>query len=255
MRPEGEVVTRCTNAVCPAKVKARIAYFAARKAMDIEGLGDVLVEKLVDLGFVKDVADLYFLDVETIANLERMAEKSATNLINQIEASKTRGLQRFLYGIDIRHVGERYAKILANHYRSIDKLAEASIEELDAIHEIGETVAVSVFNFFQNPDNRDLILRLKNAGVKMEVDTDSTANLDERFVGKTFVLTGKLEEFTRDDAANIIEQRGGRVASSVSKKTDYVVAGSDAGSKLTKAESLGVKVLSEEEFKELLVAA
>ncbi|HEY0457691.1 MAG TPA: NAD-dependent DNA ligase LigA [Pyrinomonadaceae bacterium] len=253
VRPAGEAVTRCTNPDCPAKIKARISYFAARKAMDIEGLGDVLVEKLVDLGFVKDVADLYFLEKDTIANLERMAEKSATNLMNQIEASKTRGLQRLLYGIDIRHVGERYAKILANHYRSIDRLASASVEELDAIHEIGETVAVSVFNFFENPRNQNLILRLKNAGVKMEVDAASTANFDERFVGKTFVLTGKLEQFTRDDAARLIEQRGGRVASSVSKKTDYVVAGADAGSKLTKAESLGVKVLSEEEFREMIV--
>ena len=252
VRPAGEAVTRCTNPDCPAKVKARILYFAARKAMDIEGLGDVLVEKLVDLGFVRDVADLYTLDVETIANLERMAEKSATNLMAQIEASKTRGLQRLLYGIDIRHVGERYAKILANHYRSIDRLAAASVEELDAIHEIGETVAVSVFNFFQNPRHQDLILRLKNAGVKMETDAGSTASFDERFVGKTFVLTGKLEQFTRDDAAKLIEDRGGRVASSVSKKTDYVVAGADAGSKLTKAEELGVKVLSEDEFKEFL---
>jgi DNA ligase (NAD+) len=251
VRPAGEVVTRCTNTDCPAKVKARILYFAARKAMDIEGLGDVLVERLVDLGFVRDVADLYSLDWETVANLERMAEKSAKNLINQIENSKTRGLQRLLYGIDIRHVGERYAKILANHYRSIDRLAAASVEELDAIHEIGETVAVSVFNFFQNPRNQDLIRRLKNAGVKLEIDGDSTASFDERFVGKTFVLTGKLEELTRDDAARLIEERGGRVANSVSKKTDYVVAGADAGSKLTKAESLGVKVLGEDEFKAL----
>jgi DNA ligase (NAD+) len=252
VRPEGEAVTRCTNPDCPAKVKARILYFAARKAMDIEGLGDVLVERLVDLGFVKDVADLYFLDVATIANLERMAEKSATNLMNQIEISKTRGLQRLLYGIDIRHVGERYAKILANHYRALDRLAAASVEELDAIHEIGETVAVSVFNFFRNPRNQDLITRLKNAGVNMNIDEASTADFDERFVGKTFVLTGKLERFTRDDAARLIEQRGGRVASSVSKKTDYVVAGSDAGSKLTKAESLGVKVLDESEFAALV---
>jgi DNA ligase (NAD+) len=252
VRPEGEAVTRCTNTDCPAKVKARILYFAARKAMDIEGLGDVLVEKLVDSGIVKNVADLYSLDVETVANFERMAEKSATNLINQIEASKTRGLQRLLYGIDIRHVGERYAKILANHYRSIDRLAEATVEELDRIHEIGLTVAVSVFNFFQNPKNRELIERLKAAGVKTEIDADSSASFDENFAGKTFVLTGKLEQFTRDQAARLVEERGGRVASSVSKKTDFVVAGSDAGSKLTKAESLGVKVLNEDEFKEMV---
>lgn len=219
--------------------------------MDIEGLGDVLVEKLVDLGIVKDVADLYLLDVGTIANLERMAEKSATNLINQIEASKTRGLQRLLYGIDIRHVGERYAKILANHYRSIDKLAEASVEELDAIHEIGETVAVSVFNFFRNPKNQDLIRRLKAAGVKVEIDGDAAASFNENFAGKTFVLTGKLETLTRDEAAKLIENCGGRVASSVSKKTDYVVAGEDAGSKLDKANALGVKVIDETELKKM----
>jgi DNA ligase (NAD+) len=248
IRPLGEAVTRCTNPVCPAKMKARIGYFAMRKAMDIEGLGFVLIDKLVDLGIVKNVADIYDLRLEQIAELERMAEKSATNLMNQIEASKTRGLQRLLYGIDIRHVGERYAKILANHYRSIDKLAKASVEELDAIHEIGLTVAESVHDFFQNPNNLEVIERLKAAGVKTEIDGDAAANFDENFVGKTFVLTGKLEDFTRDEAANLIEQRGGRVSSSVSKKTDFVVAGSDAGSKLDKAESLGVKVLGEGEF-------
>jgi DNA ligase (NAD+) len=249
VRPEGEVVTRCSNPDCPAKIKARILYFAARKAMDIEGLGEILVEKLVDLGVVKTVADLYDLKLEQIAELERMAEKSATNLINQIEASKTRGLQRLLYGIDIRHVGERYAKILANHYRNIDKLAEASVEELDAIHEIGLTVAESVFRWFRDARNLEVIERLKAAGVKLEVDGASTANFDENFVGKTFVLTGKLDTFSRDDAARLIEERGGRVSSSVSKKTDFVVAGADAGSKLTKAESLGVKVLNEDEFR------
>jgi DNA ligase (NAD+) len=251
VRPEGEAVTRCPNPECPAKIKARILYYASRKAMDIEGLGTVLVEKLVDLGMVKTVADIYSLTLDEVAELERMAEKSATNLMNQIEASKTRGLQRLLYGIDIRHVGERYAKILANHFRSIDKLAAASVEELDAIHEIGETVAVSVFNFFRNNKNLELIERLKAAGVKTETDAGAGASRDENFAGKTFVLTGKLAEFTRDEAAHEIEARGGRVSSSVSKKTDFVVAGEDAGSKLTKAESLGVTVLSEEEFKEM----
>jgi DNA ligase (NAD+) len=220
--------------------------------MDIEGLGTVLVEKLVDLGIVKTVADIYSLNMQQVAELERMAEKSATNLINQIEASKTCGLQRLLYGIDIRHVGERYAKILANHYRSIDKLAAATVEELDAIHEIGLTVAVSVHNFFQNPRNIETIERLKAAGVKMEIDGDDSADFDENFSGKTFVLTGRLEQFTRDEAAKLIEQRGGRVSGSVSKKTDYVVAGEEAGSKLTKAESLGVKVLSENDFAAIL---
>lgn len=251
VRPEGEAVTRCPNPDCPAKIKARIGYFAMRKAMDIEGLGDVLIEKLVDSGRVKTVADLYDLTIEEIAEMERMAEKSATNLINQIENSKSRGLQRLLYGIDIRHVGERYAKILARHYKTIDNLAAASIEELDAIHEIGLTVAESVYYWFRNWNNQDLVERLKSAGVKTEIEGDANQATNENFVGKTFVLTGKLEQFTRDEAAKIIEDLGGRVSSSVSKKTDYVVAGSDAGSKLTKAESLGVKVLSEVEFQEM----
>ena len=247
LRPEGEAVRRCSNPQCPAKVKARILYFASRKAMDIEGLGDVLVEMLVKSGRVKDVSDLYTLTVEEISNLERKAEKSAKKLIEQIEASKTRGLQRMLYGIDIRHVGERYAKILAKHFRSIDKLAAATVEELDDIHEIGLAVAVSVYEWFRNPLHIELIERLRAAGVKMETD-GGPVEADERFAGKTFVLTGKLENYTRDEAAALIEARGGRVSSSVSKKTDYVVAGEDAGSKLTKAESLGIALLSEHEF-------
>lgn len=252
VRPEGEAVRRCINRDCPAKIKGRIGYFASRKAMDIEGLGEVLINTLVDNGTVKDVADLYKLNVGQIALLERMAEKSATNLIEQINASKTRGLQRLLYGIDIRHVGERYAKLLANHFRSIDRLAEASVEELVGIHEIGHAVAESVHQWMRDEKNINLLARLKDAGVVTETDASATAALDERFVGKTFVLTGKLEQFTRDEAAKLIEERGGRVSSSVSKKTDYVVAGSDAGSKLTKAESLGVTVLSESEFQKML---
>ncbi len=251
VRPEGEVVTRCSNADCPAKLKARILYFASRKAMDIEGLGDVLVEKLVDLGLVKNVADLYDLKSEQLAELERMAEKSATNLTAQIEASKQRGLQRLLYGLDIRHVGERYAKILARSFRTIENLQKATVEELDAIHEIGLTVAVSVFNFFQNPRSQELIERLKLAAVKTEIDGEANASINENFSGKTFVLTGKLETMTRDEAAKLIEERGGRVSNSVSKKTDFVVAGSDAGSKLDKANLLGVRVINEEKLKAL----
>ena len=252
VRPEGEAVRRCTNPDCPAKLKARILYFASRKAMDIEGLGEVLVEMLVDKEMIRDVADLYSLTVEQVSGLDRMAEKSGTNLIEQIEASKTRGLQRLLYGIDIRHVGERYAKILANHFRSIDRLAEASVEELDDIHEIGLAVAESVYEWFRDERNIDLVTRLKAASVKTETDAASMAMLDERFVGKTFVLTGKLENYTRDGAAKLIEERGGRVSSSVSKNTDFVVAGSDAGSKLAKAESLGVSVLDEATFRAML---
>ncbi len=252
VRPAGEAVRRCVNDICPAKVKARVLYFASRKAMDIEGLGEVLVETLVDNGSIKDVADLYTLTVEQIASLDRMAEKSGTNLIDQIEASKSRGLQRLLYGIDIRHVGERYAKILAKHFRSIDRVAEASVEELDDIPEIGLAVAESVYAWFRDERNIDLVERLKAVGVQTETDAASTAMLDERFVGKTFVLTGKLDNYTRDEAAKLIEDRGGRVSSSVSKKTDYVVVGSDAGSKLTKAENLGVAVLNEGQFSTML---
>jgi DNA ligase (NAD+) len=253
VRPEGEAVRRCINPDCPAKIKARIGYFASRKAMDIEGLGWVLIETLVDSGMIRDVADIYKLTVEDIANLERKAEKSAKKLIDQVEASKDRGLQRLLYGIDIRHVGERYAKILARHYGSIDKLAEATEEELVAIHEVGPTVAVSVHEWFRDPVHIDLIERLKAAGVKMETEGGATQT-DERFAGKTFVLTGTLENYTRDQASKLIEDRGGRVSSSVSKKTDYVLAGSEAGSKLAKAESLGVEILDEAKFRSMVDA-
>jgi len=252
VRPEGEAVRRCTNRDCPAKIKGRIAYFAARKAMDIEGLGDVLINTLVDSGRVRDVADLYSITNADIANLEGKGEKSATKLLEEVESSKTRGLQRLLFGIDIRHVGERNAKVLAKHFRSIDNLAAASEEELVGIPEIGPILAASVYEFFHDERNLELIERLRSAGVQLEMDASSTAALDERFVGKTFVLTGKLENYSRDEAAKLIEDRGGRVSSSVSKKTDYVVAGEDAGSKLTKAESLGVRVLSEIAFAEML---
>jgi DNA ligase (NAD+) len=252
VRPEGEAVRRCTNPDCPAKIKGRLGYFASRRAMDIEGLGDVLINTLVDDGMIKDVGDLYSLRHKDIANLERKGEKSAGKLIEQIEQSKTRGLQRLLYGIDIRHVGERYAKILAGNFRSIDRIAAASVEELDDIPEIGLAVAESVHTWFRDPKNIDLVERLKAAGVQTEVDSSATAALDERFVGKTFVLTGKLENYTRDEAAKLIEDRGGRVSSSVSKKTDFVVAGTDAGSKLTKAESLGVAVINETEFRSMV---
>lgn len=253
VRPEGEAVTRCTNPDCPAKLKGRLLYFSMRKAMDIEGLGDVLVDQLVDGGLVRDVADLYDLTLEQVAALERMAKKSGENLIKGINDSKERGMQRLLLGLDVRHVGERYAKILANRFRSLDNLAQASVQELDDVPEIGLTVAQSVYDWFHDPAHLHLIERLKAAGLKTETDSTSTAEFDERFVGKTFVLTGKLENFTRDEAAKMIEDRGGRTSSSVSKKTDYVVAGDDAGSKLTKAQDLGVAVISEEDFKQMTV--
>jgi DNA ligase (NAD+) len=180
LRPEGEAVTRCTNDVCPAKVKGRLSYFAARKAMDIEGLGEVLIEMLVDKGIVRNAADLYSLDLETLSNLERMGKKSAEKVLEQLENSKNRGLQRLLYGLDIRHVGERYAKILANQYRTIENLRQATVEELDEIPEIGLAVAESVYNWFRTDANLQVIERLELAGVKTEIDATQTAQLDER---------------------------------------------------------------------------
>ncbi len=251
-RPAGEAVTRCTNPDCPAKIKGRLSYFAARKAMDIEGLGDVLIETLVDKKLVKDVADLYALETETLTNFERMGEKSAAKVIEQIEISKTRGLQRLLFGLDIRHVGDGYAKRIARQFHTIENLANATVEQLDDIPDIGLSVAESVSQWFRDEKNIELVERLRNYGVKLEIEESSTAILDENFVNKTFVLTGKLENLTRDEAAKFIEDRGGKVSSSVSKNTNFVVAGSDAGSKLTKADALGVKVLSEEEFREMI---
>lgn len=251
VRPPGEAVRRCTNPDCPAKIKARIQYYASRKAMDIEGLGDVLVEMLVDRGSVKSVADLYKLTEDEIAGLERMGKKSARKLIEQIEASKNRELRRLLYGLDIRHIGERNAAILAKYFRSIDRLAAATKEELEAIPDIGPVVAESVYEWFHNSRNLNLLEELRKAGVRMEDEVRQTA-VDPDFAGKTFVLTGKLEHYTRDEAASLIEERGGRVSSSVSKKTDYVLAGSDAGSKLAKAEALGVRIIDEREFESML---
>lgn len=251
-RPEGEVVARCVAADCRAQLVGRLLHFASRRAMRIEGLGDVLAIQLVEAKLVKDVGDLYSLTLDQVAALPRMATKSATNLLDQIEASKSRELTNLIYALGIRHVGERTAGILAHEMGSLDRLIEASVEELDAIPEIGLTVAESVRDWFDDEGNRALCDRLRAAGVKTESARKSSASLDERFAGKQFVLTGTLPTFTRDEARALIEARGGRVNSSVSKKTDYVVAGEAAGSKLDKAESLGVKVIDESEFKQML---
>ncbi len=252
VRPEGEVVKRCSNRDCPARVKGRLLYFSTRKAMDIEGLGEVLVEQLVDKALVKDVADLYALTLEQLSALERMAEKSASNVLAQLEASKGRDLSRLLFGLDIRHVGERTSRILARSFGTVEKLAAATIEEIDAIHEIGQTVAESVRQWFDDERNQQLIARLQAAGVATEMQGGAEIQTDERFAGKIFVLTGRLETMTRDEAAKAIETRGGRAGSSVSKKTAYVVAGAEAGSKLTKAEALGVTVIDEAAFSAML---
>jgi len=251
-RPEGEVVARCVAADCTAQLMGRLIHFASRRAMRIEGLGVVLAEQLVAEKLVRDVGDLYSLTLEQVASLPRMAEKSATNLLSQIEASKTRDLSNLIYALGIRHVGERTAGILAHELGSLEKLAAASVEELDAIPEIGLTVAESVRDWFDDEGNRALCDRLRAAGVKTEAARKTSGKIDERFAGKQFVLTGTLSTFTRDEARALIEARGGRVNSSVSKKTDYVVAGEAAGSKLDKAQSLGVAILDEDTFKTMI---
>ena len=252
-RPEGEVVARCVAADCQAQLMGRLLHFASRRAMRIEGVGEVLAEQLVAEKLVKDVGDIYSLTLEQVAALPRMAKKSAGNLLAQIEASKSRDLSSLIYALGIRHVGERTAGILAHELGSLEKLTSATVEELDAIPEIGLTVAESVRDWFDDEGNRALCDRLRAAGVKTESQRSSSGGtVDERFAGKQFVLTGTLSSFTRDEARALIEARGGRVNSSVSKKTDYVVAGEAAGSKLDKAQSLGVAVVDEDVFKEML---
>jgi DNA ligase (NAD+) len=251
-RPEGEVVSRCVAADCPAQLKARLLHFSSRRAMRIEGLGEQLVEQLVEKKMVSDVGELYKLKLEEVAALERMALKSASNLMAQIEASKSRDLPQLIYGLGIRHVGERTAGILARHFRSLDRLSRATVEEIDDIHEIGMTVAQSVRDWFDDAGNLALCERLREAGVRTRMENDTGEAQDETFAGKQFVLTGKLESLTREEARSLIEARGGRVTSTVSKKTDYVIAGEDAGSKLDKARTLGLRVLDEAALRELL---
>ena len=251
-RPDGEVVARCVAADCPAQRKGRILHFASRRAMRIEGLGEALVDQLVAKEIVRDVGDLYDLKLEDLAGLERMAQKSASNILAQIEASKSRDLPQLIYGLGIRHVGERNAGILARQFRSLDRLRAATVEEMDRVHEIGLSVAESVRDWFEDTGNVTLCERLAKAGVRTELEGGVIINVDPGFDGKQFVLTGKLETMTRDEARELIESRGGRVTSSVSKKTDYVVAGEDAGSKLDKAQALGLVVLDEAQLKKML---
>jgi len=246
-RPEGEVVARCVAADCRAQLKARLLHFASRRAMRIEGLGDALAEQLVERRMVADAADLYRLTHEEVSALERMAEKSATNLLNQIEESKGRDLPQLVFALGVRHVGERTAALLARHFGSLDALARATVEEIDDIHEVGLTVAESVRDWFGDEGNRDLCRRLREAGVSTELASGTGTARDGQFAGKQFVLTGRLETMSRDEARALIESRGGRVTSSVSKKTDYVVAGEEAGSKLERARELGLTVIEGEE--------
>ncbi len=251
-KTEVEVVTRCVAADCPAQLKGRLLHFASRRAMRIEGLGESLVDQLVEKKMLRDFGNLYELTLDDIAGLERMAKKSATNLMAQIETSKSRELSNLVYALGIRHVGDRTAAILARHFGSLEALAKASVEELDDVPEIGLTVAQSVRDWFDDAGNAELTERLHAAGLRTEMERTSNVVSDERFAGKQFVLTGTLASYTRDEARALIEARGGRVMSSVSKKTDYVVAGEEAGSKLEKATELGVTVLDEAAFEAML---
>ncbi len=246
---EGEVAVRCTNLQCPAQVKNWLTHFASRGAMDINGLGESLVEQLVDGGLVKTPAELYALQKVEVLGLERMGEKSADNLIKGIEDSKTRPFEKVLFGLGIRHVGKGAASILANEFKTIDALMAADIQTLENIHDIGPIVGKSVVEYFQAPETRAIIDQLRAAGVNFE---QAAAGGSNELEGLTFVLTGSMETMTRDEAGDKIKARGGKVSSSVSKKTSYLVAGEAAGSKLTKAESLGVTILNEEQLIALL---
>jgi len=251
-RPEGEALSRCIAADCPAQLVGRLLHFASRRAMRIEGLGFALAEQLIEKKMVSDVADLYSLKLDDLASLERMAKKSASNVLAQIEASKSRDLANLIYGLGVRHVGERTAGILARHFGSLDRLGSAGVEELDDIHEIGLTMAQSIHDWFDDPGNKELCRRLTAAGVRTEITEAATGPVNQKFADQQFVLTGALPDLTRDQARELIESRGGRVTGSVSKKTDFVLAGADPGSKLTKANELGVKVIDEAEFKKMI---
>ena len=249
VRDEDGVALRCTSPECPAQRLRNIAHFASREAMDIEGLGISVCESLISSGLVKDASDLYYLEAEPVAQLERMGDKSAKNLIAAIENSKQAGLARLLCAFGIRQVGQKAAKVLATYFGDLDELMAADAEALTTIPDIGEITAGFIVDWFQNPQSQDLINKLRAAGVSFKSREEKK---DDRFAGLTFVLTGTLSRFTRDEASAIIESFGGKASSSVSKKTSYVLAGENAGSKLTKAESLGIKIISEEEFEAMI---
>ena len=254
VKDERGVYIRCTNQRCPAQVKERIRYYATRNAMDVEGLGDKLVDQLVNDKLVQGYGDLYRLTVEKVAGLERMGRKSAENLIAGVAASKDRGLARLLNALSIRHVGRNVAIVLAAHFGSMEKLRAATVDELSAVSDVGEIIAQSVFDFLQSPYGQETVNDLASQGVRMTADaaTKAAATGQGTLGGKTLVVTGTLTRYSRDDIQDLIAKHGGHAASSVSKNTDYVVAGEKAGSKLEKAQKLGVKVISEEEFQKLI---
>jgi DNA ligase (NAD+) len=249
-KAEDEVAYRCVNAACPAKRKESLLHFAGRHAMDIDGLGDKIVDQLVDKGLVKDVADLYSLKLDQVADLERMAEKSAQNLLDEIAASKKQPLSRLIYALGMRFVGERTGQLLAENFGSLEELEEAKPEDLEKVTEVGPKVSESIVEFFGEPANRKLIKKLHAAGVRPTAEKREIKS--QKFAGKSFVFTGALERRSREEAGELVQQHGGKLSGSVSKKTDYVVVGADPGSKYDKAKELGVTILTESEFEKLI---
>lgn len=250
VREEGEAAIRCTGIECPAKLFRNLVHFVSREAMNIDGLGENIIQQLLDRGLIENIADIYTLQLEDIASLKKNGKKFAQNLIDSINKSKENDLYRLITALGIRHVGAKASKLLARKYKKIDNLIQAELEDLSGINDIGPIVANSIIEFFSQEQTKDLIEKLKAAGVNTEAKEEE--NTDNRFEGKTFVLTGTLEEYTRGEASNLIEKLGGKTSSTVSKKTDYVLAGEEAGSKLTKAQNLGVTILTEAEFKEMI---
>ena len=251
VREEGEAVARCIGIECSAKLLRNLAHFASKEGMDIDGLGIKIIEQLVDKGLLKNITDIYTLTIDEIASLKKNGKKFAQNLIDAINESKNNDLFKLLTALGIRHIGTKSAKGLCKKYQSLDEIANASFEELSMIDDVGMITAKSIYEFFRQPQTMDLIEKLKEAGVNMEVLEDDS-NSDDRFFGETFVLTGSLTGFTRQEASDIIERFGGKVSGSVSKKTSYVLAGEEAGSKLTKAQELGIRIISEEEFNNMI---
>ena len=250
IREEGEAAIRCTGIECPAKLFRNLVHFVSREAMNIDGLGENIISQLLDKKLIENIADIYTLDFDSIASLKKNGKKFAENLVNSINNSKQNDLYRLITALGIRHVGSKAAKLLARKYKTMDKLMDATFEDLSMINDIGPIVADSITKFFLQDQTKDLIEKLKQSGVNMESLEEEI--IDNRFEGKTFVLTGSLEDYTRGEASNIIEKYGGKTSGTVSKKTDYVLAGEDAGSKLTKAQSLGITILTEEQFKEMI---
>jgi DNA ligase (NAD+) len=250
-RLEGEAVSRCVSQTCPAKLRESLLHWASRRAMKIDGLGEKLVDQLVAREMARDVSDLYKLEVESLAALDRMGEKSAENLVREIDDSRGLEFWRLLFGLGIRHVGERTAQLLAEHFGAMEHLEKASEPELEQVHEVGPKLAASIHRFFREPHNVELIGRLRDRGLPMRAAVVPERR-EQKFAGQTFVLTGTLEGMTREEAAALIEERGGRVTGSVSKKTSFVVAGADPGSKLEKARTLGVPVIDETQFGAML---